>query len=90
MRPALFVRRHVTGERIFVDDDTYKNLMNATERHAVYQIRVDLKNGKDPLSAMGRKRTSDLAALQRTVEELSTRVGHYSDNRAERDRDQGQ
>ena len=75
------VRRHVTDKRIFVDDDTYKNLMNATERHAVYQIRVDLKKGKDPLSAMGRKRTSEVAALQRTVEELSARVGHYSDNR---------
>ena len=86
------VRRHVTGERIFVDDDTYNNLMNATERHAVYQIRVDLKNGKDPLRALGHKRTSEVAALQRTVEELSARVGHYSESRAEydRDRDQGQ
>ena len=66
--------------------------MNATERHAVYQIRVDLKNGKDPLGAVGLKRTSEVAALQRTVEELSARVGHYPDNRAEydRDRDQGQ
>ena len=67
-------------------------MMNATERHAVYQIRVDLNNGKDPLSAMGHKRTSEVAALQRTVEELSACVGHYSDSRAEydRDRDQGQ
>ena len=64
--------------------------MNATERHAVYQIRVDLKNGKDPISAMGHKRTSEVASLQRTVEELSARVGHCSDSRTERDRDQGQ
>ena len=61
--------------------------MNATERHAVYQIRVDLKNNKDPLGTIGRKRTSEVAALQLTVEELSARVGHYSDNRSEYDRD---
>ena len=91
VKPSI-VHRHVTGDRIFVDDNTYRNLMNATERHAVYQIRVDLKNNKDPLSTIGCKRTSEVAALQRTVEELSARVGHYSDNRAEydRDRDQGQ
>ena len=58
----------------------------------VYQIRVDLKANKDPLGKVGRKRTSEVAALQRTVEELSARVVHYPDNRAEydRDRDQGQ
>ena len=91
MKPSI-VRRHVTGERIFVDDHTYRILMNATERHAVYQIRVNPKNGKDPFSAIGRKRTSEVEALQRTVEELSARFGHYSDNRAEydRNRDQGQ
>ena len=66
--------------------------MTAVERHSVYQIRVDLKDNKDPLSTLGRKRTSDVAALQRTVKELSARVGHYPDNRAEYDRDcdQGQ
>ena len=86
------VHRHVTGNRIFVDDNTYRNLMDATERHAVYSIRVDLKANKDPLGKVGRKRTSEVAALQRTVQELSARVGHYPDNRAEydRDRDQGQ
>ena len=50
--------------------------MNATERHAVYQIRVNLKANKDPLSTVGRKLTSEVADLQRTVEELSVRVGH--------------
>ena len=89
MKPSI-VCRHVTGERIFVDDNTYQNLMNATERHDVYQIRLDLKSNKDPLSTVGRKRTSEVAALQRTVEELSARVGHYPDNRAEYDRDHGQ
>ena len=84
------VRRHVTGERIFVDDHTNRTLMNATERHAVYQIRVNLKANKVPLSTVGRKRTSEVAALQRTVEELSARVGYYPDNPAEYDRDRGQ
>ena len=66
--------------------------MTAVERHAVYQIRVDLKANKYPLGKVGRKHTSEVAALQHTVEELSARVGHYSDSRAEydRDRDQGQ
>ena len=41
--------------------------MTAIERHAVYQIRVDLKANKDPLVKVGRKRTSEVAALQRTV-----------------------
>ena len=35
VKPSI-VHRHVTGDRIFVDDNTYRNLMNATERHAVY------------------------------------------------------
>ena len=52
--------------------------MTAVERHAVYQIRVDLKANKDP------------AALQRTVEELSACVGHYPGNRTENDHDRGQ
>ena len=75
VKPSI-VRRHVTGERIFVDDHTYRNLMDATERHAVYQIRVDLKANKDPLGKVGSKRTSEVAALQRTVEDLSARVVH--------------
>ena len=70
------VHRHVAGDGIFVDDNTYRNLMNATERHAVYQIRFDLKANKNPLSTVGRKRTYEVAALQRTMEELSARVGH--------------
>ena len=73
MKPSI-VHCHVTGDRILVDDNTYRNLTNATERHAVYQIRVDLKANKDPLSTVGRKRTSEVAALQRNVEELSACV----------------
>ena len=53
-KPSI-VNRYVTGDRIFVDDNTYRNLMNATERNAVYQIRVDLNANKDPLSTVGRK-----------------------------------
>ena len=64
--------------------------MDATERHDVYQIRVDLKANKDPLSTVGRKRTSEVAALQRTVEELSARVSHYPGNRTEYDHNRGQ
>ena len=89
MKPSI-VHRHVTGDRIFVDDNTYRNLMDATERHAVYQIKVDLKANKDPLVKVGRKRTSEVADLQRTVEELSARVGHYPGNRSEYDHERGQ
>ena len=64
--------------------------MSAAEHHDVYQIRVDLKANKDPLGKSGRKRTSEVAALQRTVEELSARVGHYPGNRTEYDNDRGQ
>ena len=64
--------------------------MTAVERHAVYQIRVDLKANKDPLGKVGRKRTSEVAALQHTVEELSARVGHYPGNRTEYDHGGGQ
>ena len=59
--------------------------MDATERHAVYQIRVDLKANKDPLGTLGRKRTSEVASLQRTVEELSDCVGHDPGNHTEND-----
>ena len=69
---TIIVHRHVTGDRIFVDDNTYRNLMNATEHYAIYQIRVDLNANMDPLSTVGRKRTSEVAALQRTVEVIST------------------
>ena len=84
------VHRHVTGDRIFVDDNTYQNLMDATERHAVYQIRVDLKSNKDPLGKSGRKRTSEVVTLQRTVQELSANVGHYPGNCTENDNNHGQ
>ena len=50
--------------------------MTAAERHAVYQIRIDLKANKDPLGRASRKRNSEVAALQRTVQELSAHVGH--------------
>ena len=52
------VHYHVTGDRIFVDDNTYNNLMDTTERHAVFQIRDDLRANKDPLGINNRKRTS--------------------------------
>ena len=64
--------------------------MGATERHAVYQIRVDLKVNKDPLGKSGSKRTSEVASLQRTVQELSAHVGHYPGNRTKNDNDRGQ
>ena len=91
MKPSI-VQRHVTGDRIFVDDNTYRNLMDATERHAVYQIRVDLKANTDLLGKSGRKRTSNVAAMQLTVQELSACVRHYPGNRPENnnDRVQGQ
>ena len=64
--------------------------MDATECHTVYQIRVDLKAKKDPLGKSGRKRTSKVVALQRTVQELSAHVGHYPGNRTENDNGLGQ
>ena len=64
--------------------------MTAVERHAVYQIRVDLKANKDPLGKVSRKRTSEVAALQSTVGELSDRVVHYPGNRTENDHGRGQ
>ena len=64
--------------------------MTAVDRHAVYQIRVNLNSKKDPLGKVGRKRTSEVAALQSTVEELSARVGHYPGNHTEYDHDRGQ
>ena len=45
---------------------------------------------KDPLVKLGRKHTSEVAALQCTVEDLSARVGHYPGNRTEYDHDRGQ
>ena len=64
--------------------------MTAVERHAVYQIRVNLKANKDPLVKVSRKRTSEVAALQCTVEELSAHVSHYPGNHTENDHDRGQ
>ena len=89
MKPKI-IHRHVTGNRIFIDDNTYRNLMDATERHAVYQIRVDLKSNKDPLGKSGRKRFSKVEALQRTLKELSAHVSHYPGNRTENDNGRGQ
>ena len=63
--------------------------MTAAERHAMYQIRVDLKANKDPLGRASRKRNSEVAALQRTVQELSAHVGHYHGNHTENDHDRG-
>ena len=63
--------------------------MSAAERHDVFQIRADLKANKEPLGGASRKRNSEVAALQRSVQELSAHVGHYPDNRTEYDHDRG-
>ena len=41
--------------------------MTAVENHAMYQIRVYLKANTDPLGKVSKKRTYEVAALQRTV-----------------------
>ena len=84
------VHRHVTGDRIFVDDNTYHNLMDATERHAVFQVRSYLRANKDPLGRNNRKRTSEVAALQSSVRELSAHVEIFPDNRSEDELFRGQ
>ena len=89
MKPHI-VHRHVTGDSIFVDDDTYNNQMNAIECYAVFQIRADLRANKDPLGRNTRKHTSEVAALQRSVREISARVDNFPDNRSEDDRGRGQ
>ena len=63
--------------------------MNVTERHAVFQIMANLNAHKDPLGGASSKRNSVVAALQRSVRELSAHVGHYPDNRTEDDHDRG-
>ena len=68
----------------------YTKEMNATERQAVLHIRADLNAHKNPLGGATRKRTSEVAALQRYVWELSDYVGHYPDDRTEDDRGRGQ
>ena len=64
------VHRHVTSDRIFVDYDTYNNQMDATELHDVFQIKADLSANKYPLGRNTRKRTSEVAAMQRSVRAL--------------------
>ena len=86
----IIVHRYVIGDRIFVDDDAYNKEMKATESHTVFQIRADLKAHKSPLGGITRKRTSEVAALQRSLQELSARVGNYPDNGTEDDRGRGQ
>ena len=56
----------------------------------MFQIRSDLKAHKDPLGKNTRKRTSEVAALQRSVQELSARVKNLPDNRSEDDHGRGQ
>ena len=77
------VHRPVTGNRIFVDDNTYRNLIDATEHHAVFKIRTDLRAKKYPLVRNIRKRTSEVAAMQRSMREISARVDNFPDNRSE-------
>ena len=64
--------------------------MDATELHTVFQIRTDLRANKDPFNRNNRKRTSEVAALQRSVWELIYRVDNLPDNRSEDDRCCGQ
>ena len=64
--------------------------MTAAESHDVYQIRADLNANKDPLGKLGRKRNSEVAALQHTVQELSSHVGHYPGNLTENKNYRGQ
>ena len=84
------VYRYITDNRIFVGDKEYNSEMTAAERHAVYQIRDNLKANKDPLGRASRKHNSEVAALQRTVQELSAHVGHYTGNCTKNDHDRGQ
>ena len=77
--------QYVTGDRIFVGDKEYNSEMTAAERHAVFQIRANLKANKDPLGRSSRKRNSEVAALQRSVRDLSAHVGHYPGTRTEDD-----
>ena len=44
-------------------DQVYNSEMTDSDRHAVYHIRADLNTNKDPLGKLGRKRTSEVAAL---------------------------
>ena len=64
--------------------------MNATERHAVFHIRADLRDNKYPFGRNNRKCASEVASLQRSVRELSARVDIFPDNRSEDDRCRGQ
>ena len=57
--------------------------MNSTECHAMFQIRADLKADKSPLGGITRKRTSEVADLQRSVREISACVDNYPDNCSE-------
>ena len=63
--------------------------MSPAERHAVFQVRADLKANKDPLGGASRKRNSEVAALQRSVQDLSAHVGHYPGNCTEDNHDHG-
>ena len=51
--------------------------MSSAERHAVFQIRADLKANKDPLGGASRKSNSEVAALQSSVRELRTLQGLF-------------
>ena len=64
--------------------------MKATERHAVFHIRADLKSHKNPLGGNTRNSTSEVVALQRSVRDLSARIDNFPDNRSEDDRVRGQ
>ena len=74
---ASIAHRYITQNRIFVNEDQY-NALTKAERQAVFQIRKDLSDKLDPLAGLGRARHSDLAAMHRSVQELSSRMdSHY-------------
>ena len=57
------VSRYVIGDRIFVCDKEYNSEMTAAARHAVFQIRANLKVNKDPLGRASRKHNTEVEAL---------------------------
>ena len=64
--------------------------MDVTDYYAVFHIRADMRANKEPLGRNDRKRTSEVAALQRSVRELNARVDNFPDNRSKDDRFCGQ
>ena len=68
----IIVSRYVTGERVFVGEQVYNSEMNVADRHAVLQIRADLKADKDPLGSPIRNETCDRKSVV-SISKLSSR-----------------